>query len=153
MSASDASSAIYVTDNAKQIKTKVCFSYINSIVAYIKCAVSDCKFGNWSDQQVIFWRKGYCRGTKKVWCQYWGENLSRSHIVSYSLNTFSIICKFSKVIGIVDWEAYMKLLQVDVAVKYLGFFLDDDKELERIKEVRVHYSSKLIITWNIVSSF
>lgn len=35
MSASDASSAIYVTDNAKQIKTKVCLSYINSKVAYI----------------------------------------------------------------------------------------------------------------------
>lgn len=26
-------------------------------------------------------------------------------------------------------------MQVDVAVKYLSFFLDDDQELERIKEV------------------
>jgi len=31
----------------------------------------------------------------------------------------------------------LQLLQVDIAVKYLGFFLDDDKELERIKEVRL----------------
>lgn len=39
-------------------------------------------------------------------------------------------------------------MQVDVAVKYLSFFLDDDQELERIKEVSMffmHSSTRLYL--------
>lgn len=107
MSASDANSSIFLTDTPKQIKNKVPTS---------RFAMTT------SPNSVFFVYKYHSRWNDGMMINYLQIN---KHAFSGGKDTVE------------EHRKYGGNAEVDVSFMYLTFFLEDDDELEKIKQVRV----------------